>query len=229
MCSQLEQDFEVATNEYEYINTALKQDLPRFMVLSTQFIDPLYQSFYYMQSVTLSSSSFKCSSRFFFERLNIFYMILEKISGFSEGKYDVHVSAAQITDEYENKRTDAWEVIENLNITKRIVSTQKMLQNHRANSGSSGAGSARSPPPSMGRSVSGGSFVKKAPPPPPSSSSFTAAPPPYSASAAGAAAAASAAAAKRAPPPPPPLKPKPRVEPPVQYVVALYDFAPQVR
>ena len=47
--SQLEQDFEVATNEYEYINNAMKQDLPRFMMLATQFIDPLYNSFYYMQ------------------------------------------------------------------------------------------------------------------------------------------------------------------------------------
>lgn len=46
---QLEQDFENATTEYEYINNALKTDLPRFMLLATQFIDPLYHSFYYMQ------------------------------------------------------------------------------------------------------------------------------------------------------------------------------------
>ena len=48
---QLEQDFEVATNEYDYINTAMKNDLPRFMMLAVQFIDPLYHSFYYMQYV----------------------------------------------------------------------------------------------------------------------------------------------------------------------------------
>ena len=30
-------------------NNAMKQDLPRFMMLATQFIDPLYNSFYYMQ------------------------------------------------------------------------------------------------------------------------------------------------------------------------------------
>lgn len=160
-------------------------------------------------------------------------MMMEKISTFAEGKYDAHVSTMQITEEYENKRTDAWEVIENLNITKRIVSTAKMMQNSRGNSGlsastsSSGGFGARSPP-AMGRSVSGGSFVKKPPPPPPSlGSAASAAPPPYSPSGAGSAAA-SAAAAKRAPPPPPPLKPKPKVEPPVQHVVALYDFAPQV-
>jgi len=46
---QLEQDFEIATNEYDYINNALKQDMPRFMMLSTQFIDPLFDSFFYMQ------------------------------------------------------------------------------------------------------------------------------------------------------------------------------------
>jgi len=45
----LEQDFEIATNEYDYINNALKQDMPRFMMLSTQFIDPLFDSFFYMQ------------------------------------------------------------------------------------------------------------------------------------------------------------------------------------
>ena len=48
---QLEQEFEVATNEYDYINTALKNDLPRFMTLSTQFVDPLWHSFFYMQCV----------------------------------------------------------------------------------------------------------------------------------------------------------------------------------
>ncbi|CCA69407.1 related to RVS167-BAR adaptor protein [Serendipita indica DSM 11827] len=46
---KLEQEFDVATQEYEAINTALKADLPQFMVLATRFIDPLFHSFYYMQ------------------------------------------------------------------------------------------------------------------------------------------------------------------------------------
>ena len=49
---QLEQDFELASNEYEYINNALKTDLPRFMTLAAQFIDPLFNSFFYMQYVS---------------------------------------------------------------------------------------------------------------------------------------------------------------------------------
>ncbi len=46
---QLEKDFEVASNEYDAINVAMKTELPQFMVMATQFIDPLFHSFYYMQ------------------------------------------------------------------------------------------------------------------------------------------------------------------------------------
>ncbi|KAA1468436.1 BAR-domain-containing protein [Dentipellis sp. KUC8613] len=222
---KLEQDFEVATNEYEYINGAMKQDLPRFMSLATNFIDPLFHSFFYMQ-------------------LNIYYMLLEKLNQFADGKYDVSITPAQIADEYEAKRGESFETIEALGLTQRIVSTSKLVQQHRALSPNS-ATFGRPPTSPLGRSPSaaststtgsrnisaGSSFAKKAPPPPPApfgskpplgpSSPNLAAPPPYSPSSNGV----SAAAAKRAPPPPPPLKPKP--QPNVQYVVALYDFAAQ--
>jgi len=46
---KLEQDFEVASNDYETINTAMKTEMPRFFAQATQFIDPLFHSFYYMQ------------------------------------------------------------------------------------------------------------------------------------------------------------------------------------
>jgi amphiphysin len=40
-----------------------------------------------------------------------------------EAKYDItNVPGAQIAETYEEKRTDAWNVIENLNIIKRIIS-----------------------------------------------------------------------------------------------------------
>ncbi|KAH9075750.1 BAR-domain-containing protein [Lactarius deliciosus] len=217
---QLEQDFEIATNEYENVNAAMKQDLPRFMTLATRFIDPLFHSFYYMQ-------------------LNIYYMILEKISQFSEGKYTIDVPAAQIATDYEEKRGDAAVVIEALSINQRFISTSKMVSQNRSlasgttavsrstSSASTLTTSSRTAPPS---------FTKKPPPPPPSFGGSgktsappspvpsAAAPPPYTPSASAAAAAAAIAAAKRAPPPPPPLKPKPT---PVNYVVALYDFAAQ--
>ncbi|KAF8807625.1 BAR-domain-containing protein [Phlegmacium glaucopus] len=212
---KLEQDFEIATHEYDYINNALKQDLPRFMMLSTQFIDPLFNSFFYMQ-------------------LNIFYLILEKMNSFAdEGKYDIsNVPGAQIAQEYEERRSDAWSVIENLGIVKRIVSVSRLVQTSRIQSqsglgrqGTSSSSSSTSnlkvqAPPS--RSVSSGSSYKKAPPPP--SNPPQVAPPPYSPSFN---AGASAAASKRPPPPPPPLKPKPKPGPQIKYVVALYDFVAQ--
>lgn len=225
---KLEQDFEIATNEYDYINNALKQDLPRFMQLASNFIDPLFQSFYYMQ-------------------LNIFYLILEKMQSFAdEGKYDItNAPGAAIQEDYESKRTDAWEQIEGLQIVKRIISVSRLVQANRANQGGSpglsraatsasasstgtyGSRLGTAPPPSRAASV-GASFKKAPPPPPPSLGGYSAAPPPYSPAASGSSIASAAAAGKRAPPPPPPLKPKPK--PPVPqtvYVTAVYDFEAQ--
>ncbi|KAF8665117.1 hypothetical protein AX16_000584 [Volvariella volvacea WC 439] len=237
---KLEQDFELATHEYEYINNALKADLPRFMVLAAQFIDPLFDSFYYMQ-------------------LNIYYMLLEKMNHFAEeAKYDIsNSSGAAVEQDYEAKRTDAWQRIEELQIVKRLISTSKLVQQNRlangtvrspgASSLSVGTANSRLPPPSRSPSSVSSTFKKAPPPPPPSlgSSASAAAPPPYTpstpaaksfapppspggfASVVSAATSASSAPTKRAPPPPPPLKPKPKVAPKPQYVVALYDFTAQ--
>lgn len=228
---KLEQDFEIATNEYEYINTALKQDLPRFMQLSTQFIDPLFNSFFYMQ-------------------LNIYYLLLEKLNSFADSaKYEItNMSGSDIERSYEEKRTDAWHTVENLRIVSRIVSVSRMVQTARSQNNSqrtssavsptSSAGSGsnlRSPPP--GRALSSAAAYKKAAVLPPPShggapdSAAQAAPPPYSpsppANGSSTVVAGAAAAAKKAPPPPPPLKSKPKPKPAVQYVVALYDFTAQ--
>ncbi|KAH6917158.1 hypothetical protein BKA70DRAFT_324700 [Coprinopsis sp. MPI-PUGE-AT-0042] len=234
---KLEQEFEISTNEYEYINTALKQDLPRFMQLATAFIDPLFNSFFYMQ-------------------LNIYYLLLEKMQSFADNsKYDIaNAPGPQIQHDYESKRTDAWEHIETLGIIKRIVSVSRLVQAQRSQGGpagvsrantvastasssyASGKGPAPAPPPS--RAVSGAGY-KKAPPPPPGASSYAPPPPPYSpASAAGgshlpmpepslvrASSASSSLAATKRPPPPPPVKPKPK--PAAIYVTALYDFDAQ--
>jgi amphiphysin len=183
------------------------------------------------------------------------------MNSFAEGRYDVtNVPGSQIEADYDEKRTDAWSQIEDLNITKRIISTctlnsglfliifltydfslAKLVQANRTTGGgnslsASSTSIGRSPsvasavsagnrsmaPPSRAATTS--SFVKKAPPPPPGQAA--APPPPYSASAS--ANGVSAAATKR-PPPPPPVKPKPKPEPVVEYVTALYDFDAQVR
>ncbi|RPD68771.1 BAR-domain-containing protein [Lentinus tigrinus ALCF2SS1-7] len=203
---KLEQDFEIASNEYDFVNNAMKNELPRFLVQATQFIDPLFHSFYYMQ-------------------LNIFYLLLEKVNTFAEGKYDVSVPPAQIASDFEDRRGDAMERVEALNITKRLISTSRMVQANRSVSGGASSlgrsATASSSSSAASRSPSSSTF-KKAAPPPPSSLSATAAPPPYSPPTPGSGF--GSAAAKKAPPPPP-LKPKPK--PAAQYVVALYDFAAQ--
>lgn len=83
---------------------------------------------------------------------------------------------------------------------------------------SAGSGSSRSMPPSRAAPTS--SFIKKPPPAPPGQT--PAPPPPYSA------ASNDSGAATKRPPPPPPVKPKPKPEPAVEYVTALYDFDAQV-
>ncbi|EJD55053.1 BAR-domain-containing protein [Auricularia subglabra TFB-10046 SS5] len=217
---KLEQDFEVAANDYDFWNSTMKAELPRFMTLSTQFIDPLFHSFFYMQ-------------------LNIFYLMMEKLQGFTDGKFSTAMSGDEIAAEYEERRGDAVERVEALSITHRILSTSRMMQQHRAEGGT-GSSMARAPsmastassasrgvPPSRANTVAGSTF-KKAPPPPPGShhSSAAAPPPPYTPPSNGAGqAAAMAAATKRAPPPPPGPKPKPKPE--IKYVVALYDFEAQ--
>jgi amphiphysin len=92
-------------------------------MLATQFIDPLFNSFFYMQYVKLVyHSSFNDLSNV--HRLNIYYLILEKMNSFADAaKYDItNVPGSQIAQDYEEKRTDAWQHIENLNIVKRIIS-----------------------------------------------------------------------------------------------------------
>ncbi len=42
-------DFEIAKQEYDYFNDMLKQDLPLLFQLQSEFIRPLFVSFYYMQ------------------------------------------------------------------------------------------------------------------------------------------------------------------------------------
>lgn len=208
---KLEGDFEQASTDYEYWNNAMKSELPQFFILCTRFIDPLFHSFFYMQ-------------------LNIFYITLDKVQTFASGKYELVANPADAIAAYESRQSDARDTIDNLTINKRIVSTARLVQTQRQNSGLSPTGGASG---SLARAPSSSSTVtrpglgtatssfKKAPPPPPpgpgAPAGGVAAPPPYTASSS-----VNVAATKRAPPPIPAAKPKPK-----EYVVALYDFVAQ--
>lgn len=151
--------------------------------------------------------------------------MLEKLQAFAENKYETNGSGAEIVEKYENLKGNTVERLEGMDITKRIVSTAKLLSVKR-----SGAGDSAVPP--MTRNPSSTSTIsKKAPPPPPSLKNAGStydpgvAPPPYSA---GSVNNANSLANKRPPPPIPASKPKPKpAEPQKKIVVALYDFAAQ--
>lgn len=99
----------------------MKQDLPRFLLLASRFIEPLYHSFFYMQWVYIRLMRLPPFSSD--DRLNIYYMVLEKLSSFTEGKYDVSLLFRDIASDYEAKRPGALQQIEDMAITKRIIST----------------------------------------------------------------------------------------------------------
>ncbi|EST07706.1 Src homology-3 domain protein [Kalmanozyma brasiliensis GHG001] len=192
---KVEQDYETAAADYEYYNNALKEELPRFFELASAFMTPLFHSFYYMQ-------------------LNVFYLTMERLQSFAEGKYDLtNNSIAVVENTYMAQLTDASERLENLSIRRGAMPSAKILAQNRASSGSGGL----SPSGSRIGGLAGGAPSRSGSILSTGSAGHTA-PPAYSTGAA-----TGSAVAKRAPPPPPGKKPAPAKT----YVVALYDYTAQ--
>jgi amphiphysin len=91
-----EADVEQATQEFNYFNDLLKDELPKLFFLEREFIRPLFQSFYYMQ-------------------LNVFYTLHERMQGCDIGYFDLTLG---IEDAFEAKRGDIKEKAEALSIVK---------------------------------------------------------------------------------------------------------------
>ena len=85
---------EQATQDYEYFNNLLKDELPKLFALEAEFIRPLFQSFYYMQ-------------------LNVFYTLHEKMQAINIGYFDLTLD---IEEAFEAKRGDVKEQAELLSI-----------------------------------------------------------------------------------------------------------------
>ena len=126
-----ENDLELATQEYEYFNNLLKEELPRLFRLERDFILPLFQSFYYMQ-------------------LNVFYTLHEKMQSIDIGYFNLTLG---IEEAFEAKRGEIQQQAESLGIVKfkttgaprKTLQSKygnKLLTNGRAGSAtSSSAGS----------------------------------------------------------------------------------------
>lgn len=91
-----ESDVEQATQDYNYFNDLLKDELPKLFALEREFIKPLFQSFYYMQ-------------------LNVFYTLHERMQRLDIGYFDLTLD---IEAAYEKKRGDIQEQVEKISITK---------------------------------------------------------------------------------------------------------------
>ncbi|RFU33332.1 hypothetical protein B7463_g2974, partial [Scytalidium lignicola] len=203
-----ENDLEQATQEYNYFNDLLKDELPKLFQLEREFIRPLFQSFYYMQ-------------------LNVFYTLHEKMQGVDIGYFDLTLD---IEEAFEKKRGDAQERAEELTIVKFKTTGAKKPPGI---AGRFGAGSSADHKPaaieagksaySPRRSILGSSEEN---PPPPYSPGST----PSNLGSIDSKTPAWGSAAKAKGPAPPPPKPKPsRLSgaPPAETVTALYDFEAQ--
>ena len=91
-----ENDAEQATQEFDYFNDLLKEELPKLFALEREFIRPLFQSFYYMQ-------------------LNVFYTLHEKMQGCDIGYFNLNLD---IEEAFEAKRGDIQAQAEALSIVK---------------------------------------------------------------------------------------------------------------
>lgn len=89
-----EGDVEQATQEYNYYNDLLKDELPKLFALEAEFIRPLFQSFYYMQ-------------------LNVFYTLHERMQAMNISYFDLTLD---IEEAFDKKRGDVQEQAEDLTI-----------------------------------------------------------------------------------------------------------------
>lgn len=91
-----EMEVEQATQDFNYFNDLLKDELPKLFHLEREFIRPLFQSFYYMQ-------------------LNVFYTLHERMQNIDIGYFDL---TRDIEDAFEYKRGDIKDQVEQLSIVK---------------------------------------------------------------------------------------------------------------
>ncbi|KAI9793475.1 MAG: hypothetical protein M1833_000761 [Piccolia ochrophora] len=211
-----ENDAEQATQEFNYFNDLLKEELPQLFRLEREFIRPLFQSFYYMQ-------------------LNVFYTLHERMQAIHIGYFDLTLD---IEESFEAKRGDIKDKVEALSIV-HFKTTGGKKPGQRPGAGRLAIEGKTSRPlaieakptsPSLSPAVS--SAHK------PGQDSLSSPPPPYSpaspdvsgvnrANSTGSAWGAAAKAKGAAPPPPKPKPARLSGAPTAETATALYDYEAQ--
>ncbi|OJJ36469.1 hypothetical protein ASPWEDRAFT_38043 [Aspergillus wentii DTO 134E9] len=154
-----ENDVEQSTQEFNYYNDLLKDELPKLFALEAEFIRPLFQSFYYMQ-------------------LNVFYTLHEKMQGINIGYFDLTLD---VEEAYEKKRGDVKEQAEALTIVhfkstagrrpgSKFNPKDKMAQENKTGGRQNDPDVVENPPPpytaAASSSLAAAAKGKPAPPPP---------------------------------------------------------------
>ena len=196
-----ENDVELATQEFNYFNDLLKDELPKLFALEREFIRPLFQSFYYMQ-------------------LNVFYTLHEQMQSIDIGYFNLTLDIEQA---FEEKRGDIREQAEALSIVRFKTTGHKKVGPPKYGPGSKLALEG----PTSRLAIEGRKSLES-PPPPYSSSSMNGSTAVARANSTGSSWGAAAKAKGAAPPPP---KPKPSrfsgVPAIVEKAEALYDYEAQ--
>ncbi|KAL2127020.1 hypothetical protein VTI74DRAFT_11468 [Chaetomium olivicolor] len=215
-----ENDVEQSTQEFNYFNDLLKEELPKLFALEREFIQPLFQSFYYMQ-------------------LNIFYTLHERMQQVDIGYFDLTLD---VEEAFYKKRGDIQERAEALSICKFKTTGQKRPPKYGGprpgqaalegpktagllTAGSSSTSQTSSPIPSKSPAVASSSSLR--PSWQPRQSDVVENPPPPYSPPVGGMSLAAAAAAKSKPPPPKPKPSRLSAAPKVETVTALYDYSAQ--
>ena len=205
-----ENALEAATQDYNYFNDMMKEELPKLFALEAEFIRPLFQNFYYMQ-------------------LNIFYTLNEKMGTMEIDYFDFTVD---VEEQYEAKRGDVKERAEALSIVhfkgtgrKRTI-PRSTIVNPVAGTF---AGKSKYALDRDKKSATTSSYASthrrttsdQQPPPPysPPPNGVT----PSTGKPLGRSSSLASAAASKKPPPPPPA-PKPSQFSRKEYALALYDY-----
>ncbi|KAE8452746.1 hypothetical protein EG329_013018 [Mollisiaceae sp. DMI_Dod_QoI] len=209
-----ENDVEQATQEFNYFNDLLKDELPKLFQLEREFIRPLFQSFYYMQ-------------------LNVFYTLHEKMQGCDIGYFNLQLD---VEEGFEAKRGNIQDQAEALSIVKFKTTGAKRppgrLGLGAPNSKLAIEAGKSSPSP---KAITAGPYSRRSMgdeenPPPPYSTGLTPGGSETTVARANSTGTAWGAAAKAKGAAPPPPKPKPsRLSgvPAAETVTALYDYEAQ--
>lgn len=192
-----ENDVEQATQDFEYFNNLLKDELPKLFALEAEFIRPLFQSFYYMQ-------------------LNVFYTLHEKMQAINIGYFDLTLD---IEAAFEKKRGDIKEQAEALSIVH--FKTSGGAKTARPSKYGAVAKKFEAEKEKYGRKPAHDPEAGEAHPPPPYSPALSNGSAPASPSLG------AAIAAKGKPPPPKPKPSRLSGVPAAETVTALYDYEAQ--